>query len=85
MSKVPQWVNEDAVTKLVKKALDDAEANAEYELPCGPGTRTPLSRGMNYWRAWSDTQLHPVAPNIPKRRQGNRVAMCLMVVKLAGA
>jgi hypothetical protein len=31
MSKVPQWVDEDAVTKLVKTALDDAEADAEYE------------------------------------------------------
>jgi hypothetical protein len=41
MSKVPQWVDEDAVTKLVKTALDDAEADAEYEFAMRPWDTYP--------------------------------------------
>jgi hypothetical protein len=41
MSKLPQWVDEDAVAELVKRALDDAEANAEYRFAMLPWDTHP--------------------------------------------
>jgi hypothetical protein len=38
---VPQWMDEDAVTKLVEKELDDAESNAEYKFAMLPWDTHP--------------------------------------------
>jgi hypothetical protein len=45
MSKVPQWLDEALVTKLVEGALDDAEADAEYEFAMLPWDTYPGTPG----------------------------------------